>query len=139
MNDILDIEIILKRNKYPKIYNIGTILTILLMIFIYIIFTYDYQTYYIQEGKMLNNTLEILVNVNDIKYISNNTNLQIDNIVYSYQIDKIDENLYIDESYNNYKYVYLKISNLTNIDNYVYKVKIPKEKKKIAKYLKEYI
>lgn len=139
MNDILDIEIILKRQKYPKIYDIGVILTIIIAIFIYIIFTYDYQSYYIMKGKMIDNTLELLVDINDLKYLEKSNNLEIENTNYSYKIIKINEELYIDEFYNNYKYVYLKVSNLTNIDNYVYEVKIPKEKKKIAKYLKEYI
>lgn len=139
MNDILDIEIILKRQKYPKIYDIGVILTIIIAIFIYIIFTYDYQSYYIMKGKMIDNTLELLVDINELKYLEKSNILEIENNNYSYKIIKISEELYIDELYNNYKYVYLKISNLTNIDNYVYEVKIPKEKKKIAKYLKEYI
>ena len=33
---------------------------------------------------------------------------------------------------NNYKYVYLEVNNLTNINNYVYEVKIKKENKKPA-------
>ena len=72
VNDILDIEIILTRKKYPKIYNLGIIIFIIILIFIYIIFTYNYQTYYISKGKALNNNLELLVNIEDIKYITNN-------------------------------------------------------------------
>ena len=37
MNDIIDIEIILKRKKYPKVYSIGIILIVILLIITYII------------------------------------------------------------------------------------------------------
>lgn len=139
MNDILDIEIILKRKKYPIIYNIGIILTIIILTITYIIFTYKYQTYYKSKAKMIDNQLELLINIEDLKYINNNNIIIIDNKKYNYSLDSIDEQLYVDETYKNYKYVYLKVNNLNNINNYVYEIKIPKENKIIAKYLKEYL
>ena len=138
MNNNLEIDLILNRKKYPNIYNITTVITIIILMFIYIIFTYDYQSYYITKGKMLNNNLEIMIPISDLKYLENNHKLIIDKKTYSYKISKIDDNLYLDELYNNYKNITLKVSNLTNIDNFVYEIKIPKEKKKLAKYLKEY-
>lgn len=139
MNDILDIEIILKRKKYSKIYNIGLILIIILLISLYIVFTYKYQTYYISKGKIIDNKLELLVSIDDLSYINNNSKLKIDDKIYIYKVDSISNELYVDEFYNNYKYVYLKVENLNNIDNYVYEIKISKENKVIAKYLKNYI
>jgi len=139
MNDILDIEIILKRKKYSKLYNIGLILIIILLISLYIIFTYKYQTYYISKGKIIDNKLELLVKIDDLSYINNNSKLKIDDKIYIYKVDSISNELYVDEFYNNYKYVYLKVEYLNNIDNYVYEIKIPKENKVIAKYLKNYI
>ena len=139
MNDILDIEIILKKQKYHYIYNIGTILLILLLIFIYVIFTYKYQTYYITKGTMIDGKLQLLAEIEDIKYISSNKKMQIDNITYNYKISKISEELYLDESFNNYKYIYLDVKNLNNINNYVYDIKLAKENKTIIKYLKEYL
>ena len=139
MNDILDIEIILKRKKYPIIYNIGIILTIILLAIIYIIFTYKYQTYYKSKAKMIDNKLELLINIEDLKYINNNDIIIIDDKKYNYNLDSIDGQLYVDENYKNYKYVYLKVTNLNNINNYVYEIKIPKENKILAKYLKEYL
>lgn len=139
MNDILDIEIILKKQKYHPIYHIGTILIIILFIFLYISCVYKYQTYYITKGIIKDNRLELLVNINDIKYISNKNTLTIDNINYKYHIESISEEFYIDESLNNYKYLYLDVKNLKNIDNYVYELKIEKENKKIIKYLKDYL
>ncbi|MGN1358040.1 MAG: hypothetical protein ACI4WU_01595 [Bacilli bacterium] len=138
MNDILDIEIILTRKKYPKIYNLGIIISIIILIFIYIIFTYNYQTYYISKGKVLNNNLELLVNIEDIKYITNNKVIILDGQAYNYMVSSIGNDLLVDETYNNYQYVYLKISNLNTLNNYVYEVKIPKENQKLVKYFKKY-
>lgn len=138
MNDILDIEIILTRKKYPKIYNLGIIISIIILIFIYIIFTYNYQTYYTSKGKVLNNNLELLVNIEDIKYITNNKVIILDGQAYNYMVSSIGNDLLVDETYNNYQYVYLKISNLNTLNNYVYEVKIPKENQKLVKYFKKY-
>ena len=139
MNEILDIEIILKKQKYSFIYNIGTILLIILLVFIYVSFTYKYKTYYMSKGVIKNGNLELLVKIDDIKYVSKNHIINIDNKLYKYKIIEISENFYVDESYNNYKYIYLKIDNLNNIDNYVYEVKLEKENKKIIEYIHDYI
>ncbi len=138
MNDILDIEIILKRKKYSSIYNVGIILIIIFLIIVYILFTYQYQTYYISKGKVLDNKLELIVDVNDIKYIKNNSLIKLDDTYYNYSIEKIGEELIIDNLYNNYQYVYLEVDGLKEKDNYVYQIKIPKEKQILAKYLKKY-
>lgn len=138
MNDILDVEIILKRKKYSPIYNVGIILIIIFLIIVYILFTYQYQTYYISKGKVLNNKLELIVDVNDMKYIKNNSLIKLDDIYYHYSIEKISEELIVDNLYNNYQYVYLEVDGLKEKDNYVYQIKIPKEKQILAKYLKKY-
>ena len=139
MNDILDIEIILKKQKYHQVYNIGFVLIIILLISLYVSFIYTYRTYYISKGTMINGNLELLVNIDDIKYITKNNSLKINNIPHNYIVKEISKELYVDESLNNYKYIYLKVNNLNNIDNYVYDVKLVKENKKLIEYVKEYI
>ena len=139
MNDILDIEIILKKQNYGFIYDIGFSLIVILLIFLYVSFVYEYKSYYISKGTIKDGQLVLLVNLDDLKYIANNNNLKIDSANYKYIVDKISEELYVDEELNNYKYVYLSVNNLNNIDNYVYEVKLVKENKKLIKYLKEYI
>ena len=138
MNDILDVEIILKRKKYSPIYNVGIILIIIFLIIVYILFTYQYQTYYISKGKVLDNKLELIVDINDIKYVKNNSLIKLDDTYYHYSIEKISEELIVDNLYNNYQYVYLEVDGLKEKDNYVYQIKIPKEKQILAKYLKKY-
>jgi len=139
MFDILDIEIILKKQKYSFIYNVGLILIIILIMFLYISCLYNYKTYYISKGTMIDNNLKLLVNINEIKYITNNNKIKINNQIYNYHISKISEEIYVDDALINYKYIYLKVENLSNIDNYVYDIKIEKENKKLIEYLKEYL
>ena len=139
MNDILDVEIILKKQKYGCIYNIGFILLIILSILLYVSFVYEYKTYYLNKGTMKNGQLVLLVNIDDLKYLTNNNNIEINSNIYTYYVDKISEEIYVDELLNNYKYVYLLVNNLNNLDNYVYEVKLVKKNKKLIEYLKEYI
>jgi hypothetical protein len=139
MNEILDIEIILKKQKYPFVYNIGVIIIIILLIFLYVSFTYSYKTYYITKGTIKDNYLELIVNITDMKYITNNNIVTIDNKLYHYSINKISEDLYVDELYNNYKNIYLKVDDLYNVNNYVYEIKLVKENKKLIEYLKDYV
>lgn len=139
MNDILDIEIILKRNKYPKIYNISLIILIIISIFLYVIFTYKYQSYYLTEGKYKDNELIVVTKSNYLKYFINNNTLLLNNQEYRYQVNHIDNHTYLDESGNSYTYIYLNISNLKSINNNVYEIKIVKENKTLVKYLKEYL
>lgn len=139
MNDILDIEIILKKQKYHPIYNIGTILLIIIFLFIYISVTYKYKSYYITKGTMVDGNIKILVNVDDIKHLLNNNNLEISNNIYKYKIKNISENIYIDESYNNYQEIYLKVDGVNNLNNYVYEIKLAKENKKIIEYIFDYL
>ena len=136
MNDLLDIEVILQRKKYPKIYNFGSVMIIILLIFIYIISTYTYESYYTIKGKALDNKIELLINPEDIMYIEENSSIKLDNITYQYTIDNIGSELLIDENYNNYQHVSLKILNFSSIDNRIYEVSIPKERVSLAKYLK---
>jgi len=139
MDNLLEIDLILDKNRYSKIYYTSLVIIVLFLIFVYIVFTYKYHSYYASKGKIVDNQLEILVNINDIRYIENNSTLLINNQIYGYRLISIGDDLYVDDNYDNYKYVYLKIDNLTNIDNYVYEIKISKENKILAKYLKEYI
>ena len=48
-------------------------------------------------------------------YIEENSSIKLDNITYQYTIDNIGSELLIDENYNNYQYVYLKILNFSKL------------------------
>ena len=139
MDNILDIDLVIERNRYSKVYNFSFILFVIVLLVIYVIFTYKYQTYYHLKGKMINGELEILVPLEDIKVMQKKTYLIIDDREHLYQITHISEDLYVDYNYQNYGYLYLKVDGLSNIDNFVYNVKIPKENKVLAKYVKDYL
>ena len=139
MHENLVIDLIIGRQKYSKVYNFTWILLVILLITTYVIFTYRYQTYYLLKGRMINNEIELLVPIEEIEIIQKNHDMLINNNNYSYTIIHINQELYIDEYYQNYCYIYLKVNNLTNLDNWVYDIKIPKENKILAKYLKDYL
>ena len=139
MNDILDIELIIKRSRYSFVYNIGVIFLTLSLVFVYVSCVYNYKTYFISKGVFKDECIELLVQLDDIKYVVDNNILKIDGVFYEYNVKEISENLYVDEFYNNYKYVYLKINNFSSINNYVYDVKLQKENKKIIEYIKDYL
>ena len=137
MSNLLSVDLVLNRQKYPYIYNITLIIFIVTIISIILTLTINYQTYYVTEGKIVNNELELFINLDDLKYLNNKT-IYIDNEKKNYQISSINKELY-ETNYKVYCCIYLNISGLSSIDNYVYQVKIPKENKKLIKYLKDYL
>ena len=139
MDNILDIDIIIDRNRYSKVYNFSLVLFVILLITLYVILTYRYQTYYLLKGRIVSNELELMIPINDIKKIQENDQIIIDGKSYYYKVTRISESIYIDNNYENYCYLYLKVDMITNIDNFVYDVKIPKENKALVKYLKDYL
>ena len=96
MNDVLEIALMVNRQRYAKIYKTSLVLMIIFFISIIVIFTIRYQSYYITMGTMIDNKLELLVNIHDISLISDKHTLVIDNVSYSYKISKIDNKLYRD-------------------------------------------
>ena len=139
MNDILELECILKRERYPSIYKFGWLMIIIIILFLYVINTYKYQSYYITKGIVKDNFIELLVPINDLKYITDNKHIIFDGKKYRYNVNEISKDIYVDDKYNNYKYIYIDIPGLSSVNNYVYQVKLEKENKSLANYLLEYI
>ena len=128
----LAIDLIINRQKYSKVYHFSSILFVVILVFTYVIFTYKYQTYYTLKGRVINNEIELFISPEELQTIEKGIDIIIDNEVYSYRISHITIE-------NEYYYLYLQIPNLSHIDNYVYDLKIPKENKTLAKYLKDYL
>jgi len=139
MDNILDIDLIIDRNKYSKIYNFNLILFSIMLITLYVILTYHYQTYYVLKGRIVSNEIELMIPISDIKNIQGNDQLIIDDKIYHYKVTRISELMYINNDFQNYSYLYLKVDTLTNVDNFIYDIKIPKENKALVKYLKDYL
>ncbi len=139
MSNRLKVDLILERQNFLGIYYATYLISFIILLAIILLFTIKYETYYITKGKMVDSELCIIVKPEDIKFINNKHYLIIEDKEYVYRIDKISSELYVDDNYVNYQYVFLTIYKLSNIDNYVYEVRIPKEKKILAKYLKDYL
>ena len=139
MDNVLDIDLIINRNKYAKVYKFSLVMLVVIIICIYIIIAYRYQTYYLLKGRIINNQLELTVSIDDIKNIYANNQLIIDNQIYNYQVMRISEYLHIDNNFQNYCSLYLNVNGLVNIDNFVYDIKIPKENKALVEYIKDYL
>ncbi len=139
MSNRLKVDLILERQNFLGIYYATYLISFIILLAIILLFTIKYETYYITKGKMVDSELCIIVKPEDIKFINNKHYLIIEDKEYVYRIDKISNELYVDDNYVNYQYVFLTIYKLSNIDNYVYEVRIPKEKKILAKYLKDYL
>ncbi len=138
MSDEFELDFILYYQKLPKIYKLSYLITIIIIVIFIILFIFRYQTYYITKGKINDNQLVIAIDINDLKYLDKNI-LYIGDKKYSFKLTNVSKELQVDNYYHNYRYAYLEVTNLKSIDNYVYEIKIPKEKKTLAKYLKKYL
>ena len=56
----IDTYLILNNKKYSNIFKTNYILMAIILLIIYIIFTYEYQTYYLIKGVMINNQLVLI-------------------------------------------------------------------------------
>ena len=94
---------------------------IIIILFLYVINTYKYQSYYITKGIVKDNFIELLVPINDLKYVTDNKQIILDGKKYSYNVNEISKDIYVDDKYNNYKYIYIDIPGLSSVNNYVYR------------------
>ena len=133
-------------NRKPS-FIIKTFILVISFIIIAVIWgvnTFYYQNFIILHSriKYFDNSyyfIEVLVPIKEVKQITNQNQIAINNKTYNYLIYKIDNNItYINDE--NYQYVYLNVINLDDsylINGYETDVKILKERKKIIDYLRE--
>ena len=138
MFDDFELDLILDQNNYPKIYRPNYILFTITILFLIIIITFKYQSYVIINGIFNGCNMEIYSLVDDLNYIQKNNKLEIDGINYSYRIDEIVYDAKIDSNYRHYHLVYLNIFKYKATENNIYKLKIPKENKKLSSYIIDY-
>ena len=121
MNDLLDIEIILKRDRYSRVYNFGIVGVVILGILILIACLIDFRSYVIVGGQVKNKQLELLVRCDEVKYLVDNSYFMIDKKKYRYDVKSIGEEKYFMDEGNNYQYVYVEVDDLEMINNYVFR------------------
>ena len=144
MMNSIEAEIFL-RKEISIVYKIILFIFVLITCVTLIILNMNYYTYITLNGivKEVDNNYVLVLETdkNNIKYITNNNIMSIDNKSYYYEIYKIDNELYISDNMKNYNIIYLK-TNLEKkylVNNLILKIKIKKDSKIILKYLEDYI
>lgn len=131
----LRVSLVIDRENYSFIYRAIMIISIMLLCILIFLLVFKYDTYIITYGKSNNDTLEIIVDSSFVGDIISNHSLFIDRQEYSYRVSNISEEIYTDNNYQMYQYVYLDIFKFNSINNYVYQVKIKKARKNLISYL----
>lgn len=144
MMNSIEAEIFL-RKEISIVYKIILFIFVLITCVTLVILNMNYYTYITLNGivKEVDNNYVLVLETdkNNIKYITNNNIMSIDNKSYYYEIYKIDNELYISDNMKNYNIIYLK-TNLEKkylVNNLILKIKIKKDSKIILKYLEDYI
>ena len=144
MINSIEAEIFL-RKEISIVYKIILFIFVLITCVTLIILNMNYYTYITLNGivKEVDNNYVLVLETdkNNIKYITNNNIMSIDNKSYYYEIYKIGNELYISDNMKNYNIIYLK-TNLEKkylVNNLILKIKIKKDSKIILKYLEDYI
>lgn len=138
MNDNIYEYIIL--NKTISIKTLSFTLIILFVFILLIIYSFNknYEKYYTVVGCYNDSNVSLYVEIDKINSIIKNNYLLIDNKKYEYIVYSIDEEI-INDNNKNYQKVNIKLNldDKYRINNYLFEVKILKERKKVILYLKD--
>lgn len=141
MNEYIDNQIVLNKKITPLVYVYIMIIIIISFSLIIIFMLFHYKTYYIIKGMVINEEdnyyIKCYIPISDIKYITSSDNLLVDKKVYKYNIKRINEEYYTDNS-NTYQEVILDIELQSNYkyNNLVLDLKLLKENKRVIDYIK---
>ncbi len=139
MNNYIDSEIILQRRTSPFIYVYIMIILIVSLSLIIISILFDYEAYLDVKGVVVEDNnhfyIDIYINIDDIKFVTENNVLKINDSKYEYSTIKIDENI-INDGRDNYHVVRIdtNLKDEYKYNNLVIMIKILKCKKKIINY-----
>lgn len=132
--DINDYKIYATRNikKIKYIYLLTFVLFIIGLLFINK--TFKYYEYYNVSLEYKEKYLNMYVLTNDLKTITKNNKIKIDNKVFAYTINSIsEENIYLNENY--YKQIKIKIGKNNLKENEIVKAKIVISEDSLIKYV----
>ncbi len=136
----IDSEIILKRRITPIVYVYVMIVIIIVLSLIMLLILYHYKTYYTISGVVIEEDnafyIQSYVPIDDIKYLLDSNELEIDDIYYEYRIKEIDNNYFVSDN---------KVCQIINIDinipadykynNLTLSLKVLKEDKRVIDYI----
>ncbi|MBR4262098.1 MAG: hypothetical protein IKQ35_01885 [Bacilli bacterium] len=132
--DINDYKIYATRNikKIKYIYLLTFVLFIIGLLFINK--TFKYYEYYNVSLEYKEKYLNMYVLTNDLKTITKNNKIKIDNKVFAYTINSIsEENIYLNENY--YKQIKIKIGKNNLKENEIVKARIVISEDSLIKYV----
>lgn len=140
---MIDSYIILNRKTNLIIKCFVFNICVIMILIIWGINTFKYQSYFHIHSKILNFNsyylMEVLIPEKEVNQIIKKNKLLIGNKEYIYRVYEISNNIIYKDSIN-YQKIYLEVFELDDIykfNNYRLEIKIPNEKKKILDYLLE--
>lgn len=144
MNSSIEAEIFI-RKKISLIYQLITIIALLLIGLVLFILNMKYQSI-IKTNAIIkedNNQYLIMLNIyeDELKYVINNNYIKLNDESFYYKVYSIDEELYVSKNLENYKVVYLKskLNKEYKVNNLTLTAKINKNNKKIIYYIIDYL
>lgn len=127
--------------KHNKIYSFTIILIIMLLIVLSWMIFFKTSSYYNNNAIIYKEDdkyyLKIYASIADIKKITNNNKVIIDDKEYKYKVYKIKDELYINEKYQNYKEIILsgKLNKEDLLENKVLGIRINYKNDRVINYL----
>lgn len=125
-------------NKRVRLLNCLTVGIIFIVLIIFIVFrNIKYEEFYINNGMVIDsNVVELMVNVDELNYVTTNDKLKINDNTFAYTIISISDVMFNNNYYYQKILLNIKLDKKSNIKNNILKTKIPLSKKTILKYIK---
>lgn len=125
-------------NKKVRLLNCLTVGIIFVVLIIFIVFrNIKYEEFYINNGMVIDsNVVELMVNVDELNYVTTNDKLKINDNTFAYTIISISDVIFNNNNYYQKILLNIKLDKKSNIKNNILKIKIPLSKKTILKYIK---
>lgn len=125
-------------NKKVRLLNCLTVGIIFIVLIIFIVFrNIKYEEFYINNGMVIDsNVVELMVNIDELNYVTTNDKLKINDNTFAYTIISISDVMFNNNYYYQKILLNIKLDKKSNIKNNILKIKIPLSKKTILKYIK---
>ena len=125
-------------NKKVRLLNCLTVGIIFVVLIIFIVFrNIKYEEFYINNGMVIDsNVVELMVNVDELNYVTTNDKLKINDNTFAYTIISISDVMFNNNYYYQKILLNIKLDKKSNIKNNILKIKIPLSKKTVSKYIK---
>ena len=121
-----------------ELYNFIVILIIVVLFLIFIVFNFNFECYYKNNAIYNNDEISLVVKVSDLKYITDNSIIVINDKNYKYKVKNIDTAITNDNGYY-IQNVVINVYGFESIDNNIIEFKILYDTKNGFKIIKDFI